>query len=281
MNNKSENMKLLGYIICASIGVFIAVIAFSSLAFYINGYFQFKDWTILVVSLAGALMGGIFTMLGVVLTLNRSISDREEADKRQAEESSIEKKESIKTEIFIVKTEIEQFLDSIKNAMESEILLKHQNAIPESMRDLKVIENINDWLMEFEAIYFLNENVKYSFFDMVKNIKYDNKEVQIKNFVYLYQINSALKYYLDKEHDRFLYKIIFYLFKEDVIGKIKNLFEELENLDGNKSTNKEYMIDLEKRVKNIRSLVKNNDSFEYQIENLNLFLDKINGEYDG
>ena len=155
MNNKSENMKLLGYIICASIGVFIAVIAFSSLAFYINGYFQFKDWTILVVSLAGALMGGIFTMLGVVLTLNRSISDREEADKRQAEESSIEKKESIKTEIFIVKTEIEQFLDSIKNAMESEILLKHQNAIPESMRDLKVIENINDWLMEFGSNIFL------------------------------------------------------------------------------------------------------------------------------
>ncbi|HBI7143882.1 TPA: hypothetical protein K8M87_002109, partial [Clostridium perfringens] len=100
INYKKENSKLLKDLVILILCIIIVIGAFSWI-YFSDGYF--REWIGLISSLIGSLIGGIITMVGVILTLNRTIDSEEE-----------QKKEKIKKLKMILRFEIENFIISFE-----------------------------------------------------------------------------------------------------------------------------------------------------------------------
>lgn len=150
-------------------------------------------------------MGGIFTMLGVVLTLNRNISGKEDDEEKY-----------LRTQAFIVKSEIEAYLNSI------EICVKHaiNNKIFELSLEDKNFDYFCDKLMTFNSIYFMADSVKEKFYEFISKIEYDNKKEMISIFIKLYTNHEKIKWIcLDESSkpEEILNNLIFNNFKSELI----------------------------------------------------------------
>ena len=114
MNQKiKDNMELLKQIIKFSCMLLFVVASISLAFFWNNDGIDYKTWIPLVVSFGGALAGGIFTMLGVVLTLNKSITLEEER-----------RKDEINKLALIVYSELKAYANSVKEYNSDCITLK-------------------------------------------------------------------------------------------------------------------------------------------------------------
>lgn len=234
MNKKKENMKTLFYIICVSGAFFLVISALSSFFFYVNGYFQFKDWIISVVSLAGALIGGIFTMLGVVLTLNRNISDKEKDEKIY-----------LRTQCFIVKSEIKSYLDSIEKCVKNAI----NNKIYELSSDTDGFDYFCDLLLTFDSIYFMTDSLREKFYEVISKLDHDNKKNIINIFINLYTNHEMIKKIcLDKSNksEDILNKLIIKNFNGNFIMIKSNIFDSVDDI--RKDFNEGKLSELELRI---------------------------------
>ncbi|MDM0744605.1 hypothetical protein QTI42_03015 [Clostridium perfringens] len=227
MDKKKENIKTLFYIICASLALFLVISSLSSFFFYINGYFQFKDWISSVVSLAGALIGGIFTMLGVVLSLNRSISEREELEKKEVEKRIREEREFLRTQSFIVKSEMESYLKSIDKCVMRAI----QNKIFDLCSTDKSFDDFCDIFMVFDNIYFMTDGVREKFYEIISRVECDDKKDIINIFIKLYTNHERIrKICCDKEENSIdiLDKVIINNFNSELIVFKSEIFNEID-----------------------------------------------------
>lgn len=235
--DKKENMKTLFYIICVSGALFLIIASLSSFFFYINGYFQFKDWIVSVVSLAGALIGSIFTMLGVVLSLNRSISEKEN-----------EEYEDLKTQIFIVKSEVQAYMESIEKCAKKAI----DSKIFELSLDDKSFEYYCDITMVFDNIYFMADGVRESFYKIISKVNYDNKKEIINIFIKLYTNQEKVKKLCSNKNNKsieILNKLIISNFNSDFVILKSNIFEWVDKIKKDYKEEKLKGIELEESIK--------------------------------
>lgn len=239
MKQKKDNMKILAYIIGASSGLFIAIISFSSLFFYVDGQFQLKDYVISAISLAGALIGGIFTMLGVVLTLNRNISDKENEEEKY-----------LRTQAFIVKSEIEAYLDSIEKCAKDAVY----NKIVELSLNDDNFDYFCDIFMTFNGIYFMADSVREKFYEFISKLEYDNKKEMINIFIKLYTNHEKIKgICLDTSNkaEDILNKLIANNFKSEFIVLKKRIFDSVESIKKEFKEGRLVGKDLENAVKSV------------------------------
>lgn len=145
MNQKKENMKIIRDLIITLTIIILIISYFSKFFFYVNGYFQFNEWITSFIGLIGAGMGGIFTMLGVVLTLNRNISDQEKK----------EKKELVRI-AYLINIESKLFLESIESYLLN-MKLGELIVIKDFSAKLKKEENFRGF---YEKRYIISDSYK-------------------------------------------------------------------------------------------------------------------------
>ena len=64
LKSQIENLKLIVELSVFALLVMAGIAYFSKSAFWVDGYLQVNEWTSAIISLIGAFVGGIFTMLG-------------------------------------------------------------------------------------------------------------------------------------------------------------------------------------------------------------------------
>lgn len=260
MNKKKENMKTLACIIGASLGLFIAIISFSSLFFYVDGQFQLKDYMISSISLAGALIGGIFTMLGVVLTLNRNISDKENEEEKY-----------LKTQAFIVKSEIEAYLDSIEICARDAVC----NKTFELSLDANDFDYFCDIFMTFNSIYFMADSVREKFYEFISKLEHDNKKEMINIFIKLYTNHEKMKgICLDKSSnpEDILNKLIVNNFKSELIVLKRRIFDSVESIKKEFKEGRLVGKDLENAINGVIDEYGKNVGEEFLVDEYNKLL---------
>lgn len=191
----------------------------SSRFFYIDNQFDYKGWITLVASFAGALIGGIFTMFGVIKTI--------ENDKKNKFLEEQERLNNIKVRI---KIEIEASLNSIREYYLNMLLVKKDwlKTVSHNM-DKYYIEINDDKILDWHQytmydvvtkvnpkipeIYFLDLNIKNDFFELTNKVKFrDSKDREsiLNEFIELYKFEKKLldlsKRYSIKEH-KFMFNI--------------------------------------------------------------------------
>ncbi|MFR5096408.1 MAG: hypothetical protein ACLTEA_01895 [Clostridium perfringens] len=206
----------------------------SSRFFYIDNQFDYKGWITLVASFAGALIGGIFTMFGVIKTI--------ENDKKNKFLEEQERLNNIKVRI---KIEIEASLNSIREYYLNMLLVKKDwlKTVSHNM-DKYYIEINDDKILDWHQytmydvvtkvnpkipeIYFLDLNIKNDFFELTNKVKFkDSKDREsiLNEFIELYKFEKKLldlsKRYSIKEH-----KFMFNITRMDIDSKFitENLF---------------------------------------------------------
>lgn len=254
-----ENLKL-----TVELSVFvllvIAVIAyFSRSAFFVDGYLQVNEWTTNIISLIGAFIGGIFTMLGVVFTLNKSISNQEKKER-----------EYLKTQIFIVKSEIEAHVESVEDF----IILTMKKEVEKLDSSWDKLGGFNNLFMSTETIYFMSDNIREVFYEVLKNIDIDNKKEYINAFIGLYTSQEAIRDYLNKDRDSLsiLDKVIVKNLKIDFFEKKLNLFKKIEKIENKKIYKPEELEILKKDIEECQKLLNKDGTLrDSTIKLLNLF----------
>ncbi|ELU5586532.1 hypothetical protein SCB17_000931 [Clostridium perfringens] len=182
MEYKSKNIKTLVWVIVITIILFLGIAYISSKFFYIDYYFQYKDWMISLVSLAGALVGGIITMFGVVLTLNRSISEKEELNRKEKEKLEKEKKEELKITALQVYHEIKAYIESVKNYNLKVLELKLKYGLNDSCDGDEFEKECKKWTW-INDLYFMSDDVKDLFYKLVSENVFENKDKMIKTYI--------------------------------------------------------------------------------------------------
>lgn len=202
--------------------------------FYIDNQFDYKGWITLVASFAGALIGGIFTMFGVIKTI--------ENDKKNKFLEEQERLNNIKVRI---KIEIEASLNSIREYYLNMLLVKKDwlKTVSHNM-DKYYIEINDDKILDWHQytmydvvtkvnpkipeIYFLDLNIKNDFFELTNKVKFKDsnyRESILNEFIELYKFEKKLldlsKRYSIKEH-----KFMFNITRMDIDSKFitENLF---------------------------------------------------------
>lgn len=185
-NNKkiNDNMDLLSNLIKFSLILLIVVSAIALIFFRDGSDLDYKGWITLVISLGGAIVGGIFTMLGVVLTLNRSITEKEELEKEKQLSKEIDKKEKLKVMSLQVYYEIDSYINSIKKYTLNVLDIKIKYGFKENVDDNKIEELCRGWIW-INDIYFMADNIKDIFYKIMSNGDFEDKENLIKTFVKL------------------------------------------------------------------------------------------------
>ena len=178
MNRKKDNVKLIFELILFSIGFSIFIAYLIHFFFYVDGYFQFNEWMTSIVGLTGALIGGIITMAGVVYTLNSNISDKEN-----------ETNDKIKKIKFILKYEIETFVNSLEN----EILNYTEKSLNNSKDYLKYNQNKNKF--KRDNLYKMDIRFKEYMYYLIlldNNLNGESNNNIDENLIELYKNYSIL-----------------------------------------------------------------------------------------
>lgn len=249
MKQKLKNMEILYLLIKISGGIFIAIASLSIYFFFVNGYFQYKDWITLVISFAGTLLGGIITMSGVVLSLNRTIDNEEK-----------QVNEKIKKLKIILGFEIENFISSF----EKEILRyieKQRLIVNENLDKLNTKPEFNLWQerINYKNIYKVDSNCKEYIYEL---ILLDNKANtnELIEFYKLYSIleeklptiNSNIKD-IEESISKFLsknYKDIMAYIHYWGFGHEENMVIGLNFIQGNRKEINSDINNLSKELKN-------------------------------
>ncbi|EJT6167398.1 hypothetical protein N2W38_000965 [Clostridium perfringens] len=188
MSEKQNNDEFLEKTIKVSVMLFLGI-AFMSIFFFKKGdSFDWSAWINLIVSFIGALLGGIFTMLGVKITL----------DKQNNFELQVKKDKKLKNKIEIQKIssilyyESHEFLLSVTISIEilSSFLIHKQGEI----KDLSFYKKF------FRGLYEVSDNFYDSIKDLI-NCNFDFlgedfvkfKKCVIKNLLEINNINNKLK----------------------------------------------------------------------------------------
>lgn len=142
---------------------------FLSFDYFKEGYF--RDFIGMFIGLIGALSGGAFTMLGVVISDNSSKNKENENRKRE-----------IKRLALIVNKEINAYVKSIEtfNFNVLELKLDKKNYTD---------EEFENWCKSFiwiDEIYFLSDDIKEKFYTIVSEVEFNNKEKLIETFIKIY-----------------------------------------------------------------------------------------------
>lgn len=264
MDYKKENLKLLINLILliVSILIFIGFLAWNHFS---NGYF--RDWIGLMCSLAGSLISAFIAMSGIILTLNRNISDKEK-----------EEKEMLRTHAFILKSEIEAYTESIKKCIKNSFRFKvyelnvdgadeHIDFSELGFEDEELMfknTSFENWVnvsMMFEDIYFLEESLKEKFYNLISKIERTDKEEIIKKFVELYVNNDKLKKICSSKKDK----------PNDILEQLI-LSNSTAKVNGIKY-NVFYMVDFCKDELKEKSI--NNEKLKYAIANIRDSLEEL------
>ncbi|MDK0582261.1 hypothetical protein [Clostridium perfringens] len=187
MKKKKDNVKLIFELILLSIGLIFIIAYLSKFFFYVDGYFQFNEWIASIIGLIGALIGGIFTMVGVIYTLNSSISDKES-----------EKNEKIKRLKFILKYEIEYFIDSLKN----EILNYTEKKLKILEGNLNVFNGSREKnIFKIENVYKMDSRFKEYMYELILLDNSDDFKDELIEFFRSYSLISQQSYNIDEVGD--------------------------------------------------------------------------------
>ena len=190
---------------------------------YYIGY-PFKEWISLMATLIASVLGGIFTMLGVVLTINRDIDNENKKEK-----------DMVQSKALIVVSEMEAHIESAKDCicrmLNSRILKSDEN-------ELEFFEKCGSYMI-FDNIYFVSNNTKDYFYDVISKADYINKEKIIKSFINFYTIHERIRnfYKANNRNNRDFFNCVINSYFENkviniyitVFKNIKFINEEMEN----------------------------------------------------
>ncbi len=272
-NNISKNTLLI------SSAIFLIVLVFTPFFFFIDNYFQFKDWITLIVSFAGALMAGIFTMIGVSKTIKDGRVVREK-----------EKFEYLNNTRITMKNEVEYSLKSIKEYYLNMLRVKLDwlKFVSEDMEKYILIETkpygFDKYIMyddvtkvnpEIPEIYFLDLNIKNDFFTLLnntKNIDESYREIVLNEFLNLYKFEKKLldlsQIYHTKEH-MFMFNINRIDIDKDFVGLNFFIISAYLNLKENGIENGKF-----EKLKTDLDNLKDKNIFGERYKNLLKFLNE-------
>ena len=254
MDQKKENMKLLRDLIFASFGVISIIAYLSKFFFYVNGYFQFNEWITVVISLVGALIGGIFTMLGVVLTLNKNISWNEDKEKKEKEILEKKEREEIKVLALQIYSEIEVYVNSIREYTLNVLDLKIKYALTNNCDGDRFEEKCKQWIW-INDIYFMSDNIKDNFYALVSKDIFQEKNKLINSFIKLNINHERTKqiFYSDASRSVILLNNMnYYILNKDFIGyRIRVFSDTTQEIFDNIKNNPKQFNNMVKRVEDL------------------------------
>lgn len=265
--SKIENLKLIVELSVFALLVMAGIAYFSKSAFWVDGYLQVNEWTSAIISLIGAFVGGIFTMLGVVLTLNRNISDKENEEEKY-----------LRTQAFIVKSEIEAYMKSIEKCVIRAIDTK---TFELSLDDNNDFEYYCDMSMVFDDIYFMSEGVRESFYKIISKVNYDNKKEIINIFIKLYTNHEKIKKLCSNKNNKaieILNKLIISNCNSNLVILKSNIFEWVDKIKKDYKEEKLKGLELEKSIKFVINEFGKSRNKEFLVEEyieLLKFLEKV------
>lgn len=246
MNRRiKDNMDLLKDIIKFSIVLLIIVASISLKFFWNNDGIDYETWIPLVVTFAGSLIGGIFTMLGVVFTLNKSINLEEER-----------KKDELNKLALIIYSEVKAYADSIKEYNLDCIRLK----LLKRLIDNNEFEDIANKYDYRDKLYYISPNIREMFYEV---IRFDYDENILQYFIKLCDSEEKCKkYYKDNiecSNQKYLRKAsLVWLsagFNEYRMEVFEGFNKANDNISYNKEESNKYAISLNEQL----------DSFEDNI----------------
>ncbi|EGS5727766.1 hypothetical protein DDA98_03370 [Clostridium perfringens] len=164
-NNENKGIKITVFL-CFLIFCICWVLSFN---YFKEGYF--RDLIGISIGLIGALSGGAFTMLGVVISDNNN-------KKKEVEN----KRKEIKRLALIVNKEINSYVKSIETFNFNILKLKLEK---KSYTD----EEFEKWCKAFvwiDEIYFLSDDIKEKFYTIASEVEFNNKDKLIETFIKIY-----------------------------------------------------------------------------------------------
>ncbi|XZK30818.1 hypothetical protein ACSXCN_04730 [Clostridium perfringens] len=176
---KKDNILSLIFILIM-ISSILCCVALVTLKYFAQGYF--REWIEIMVALIGALIGGVITMIGVVVTINRSfdIELRKEEKAKKCEE------EKIANLALIAYSEIKSYLESVKDYNVNIIKLKLDNSSIDETEFWNIV-NESDWRND---IYFVSSDIKKYFYNIVS--KNYNEDI-ISKFIKFYTNHERIR----------------------------------------------------------------------------------------
>lgn len=168
-DSKIKNMYLLGYMILICVCIIVIIGAFTFLNFS-HGYY--RDWLVMIITLIGSMSGGILTMVGVILTLNRNEDDKLELDKRQIRKLSIIINNEFKE---YIKVSTSCFNNHIKN-----LLLEYKYG-----ESLYKYDELQDEIMSIDKPHEMIPNIKELIYELML---LSNNTDECKNVLEFYKL---------------------------------------------------------------------------------------------
>lgn len=277
MNKMKDNDEVFKKTVGFSIIVLISISAISSSFFYVDNIFDYKAWITLVVGLGGALAGGIFTMFGVIKTIENEKNNRK-----------LEKKEYLDNLRMRLNIEINHSLESIKeyyiSALKTELdhlnlRLKLIDLGCEEKKKISILndKDFNNLLLVSPSvtdIFLCDLNIKNDFYELINNKEFIDKIYRkniLNEFFQFYNFENKL-YELGSEHKIKSSKFKFYITNKYISKKFTEVNAILETFISNPyEVNKIFGIEkLENEIKELEKL----DIFENRYCNLIKFLDE-------
>ncbi|XZK28621.1 hypothetical protein ACSXCN_08705 [Clostridium perfringens] len=250
-----ENLKLIGELSAFALIVISGIAYFSKYAFFVDGYLQVNEWTATIISLIGALIGGIFTMLGVVFTLNKSISDQEKKNK----------KELVRL-IYLIQMESKLFLESIESYL-----------LNIKLGELIVIKNLNAEFKEenrFSGFYEWRYIISDSYKDNISKISlllHDDELWIVEKLLWLDSLSRKINNVTDLNNEfpfKLGIRIFSKVFNKDFIELISEINEKevlaSKTLSYGRKALKENMLD----KKDLEYIIENCKKEQKVIEDL-------------
>lgn len=179
MKQKVKIRKIVFCIIGTMCTISFFILGASSCFFWVDGYFQFNEWITSVLSYVGVLISGVFTMIGIVVTLNMSIDESERI-----------KKEKIEKLKLILRFEVNSFISSLEEVV-LDYLVKRNNNLNEILSAKKrgKIIILDNPKFEYNKIYKMDSECKNYIYEL---ILLDDKSSISKQYIDFYKMYSIL-----------------------------------------------------------------------------------------
>lgn len=254
------------------ITVIVCLVIFLASWFFSFGYFKegyFREFIGIFIGLIGALSGGAFTMLGVIVSDNSN-------KKKEVENKKLE----IKRLALIVNKEINAYVRSIEKFNFYVLKLKLE-------KNNYTDEEFENWCKAFvwvDEIYFLSDDIKEKFYTVVSEVELKNKEKLIETFITVYSNMMRVKriYESDKRRSvELLNNMAVGCFYDEFIDLRINLFMNINDKNYNYYLENHRFDEYLKLTKDYIDYIKHYEKLSIITKDIVELLDELKNVYEG
>lgn len=247
--------------------VILLVSWFISFDYFKEGYF--RDFIVMFIGLIGALSGGAFTMLGVVISDNSN--KKKEIENRKKE---------IKRLALIVNKEINSYVKSIEAFNFNVLDLKLKKIV---CTDEEFEKRCKSFVWSDE-IYFLSDDVKEKFYTLMNELEFNDREQLIDTFIKIYSnmIRVRKIYESDKRRSvELLNNMAIGCFDKEFIDFRITVFKNINNESYDKCLKDKKLDEYDEAINSYKGYLKYYKEKSIISEDIKKLLNELKNVYEG